>query len=61
MIDRAVFALSIFFVSFLAWLASETYPEAFKDYDLNKVIKDYYAKWYNYELTDEQIEDMFNI
>ena len=45
----------------LAWLASETYPEAFKDYDLNKVIKDYYAKWYNYELTDEQIEDMFNI
>ena len=45
----------------LAWLASETYPEAFEDYDLNKVIKDYYAKWYNYELTDEQIEDMFNI
>lgn len=45
----------------LAWLASETYPEAFKDYDLNKVIKDYYQKWYNYELTDEQIEDMFNI
>ena len=42
----------------LAWLASETYPEAFKDYDLNKVIKDYYSKWYNYELTDEQIEDM---
>ena len=45
----------------LAWLASETYPEAFKDYDLNKVIKDYYQKWYNYELTDEQMEDMFNI
>ena len=45
----------------LAWLASETYPEAFKDYDLKKVIKDYYQKWYNYELTDEQIEDMFNI
>lgn len=45
----------------LAWLASETYPEAFKDYDLKKVIKDYYQKWYNYELSDEQIEDMFNI
>lgn len=45
----------------LAWLASETYPYAFKDYDLKKVIKDYYQKWYNYELTDEQIEDMFNI
>lgn len=45
----------------LAWLASETYPDVFKDYDLKKVIKDYYQKWYNYELTDEQIEDMFNI
>lgn len=45
----------------LAWLASETYPEAFEDYDLNKLIKDYYLKWYNYELSDEQIEDMFNI
>lgn len=45
----------------LAWLASETYPDAFKDYDLKKVIKDYYQKWYNYELSDEQIEDMFNI
>ena len=45
----------------LAWLASETYPDTFKDYDLKKVIKDYYQKWYNYELSDEQIEDMFNI
>lgn len=45
----------------LAWLASETYPDAFKDYDLKKVIKDYYQKWYNYKLSDEQIEDMFNI
>lgn len=45
----------------LAWLASETYPDAFKDYDLKKVIKDYYQKWYNYELSDEQIEDMFSI
>ena len=45
----------------LAWLASETYPDAFKDYDLKKVITDYYQKWYNYELSDEQIEDMFNI
>lgn len=45
----------------LAWLASETYPDAFKDYDLKKVIKDYYQKWYNYKLSYEQIEDMFNI
>lgn len=45
----------------LAWLAKTTYPDEFKDYDLKKMIKDYYKTWYGYELTDEQIEDMFNI
>ena len=45
----------------LAWLAKSTYPEEFKDYDLEKMIKDYYKTWYSYELTDEQIEDMFDI
>lgn len=45
----------------LAWLAKSTYPEEFKDYDLKAMIKDYYKTWYSYELTDEQIEDMFDI
>ncbi|QEK00913.1 ABC transporter substrate-binding protein [Treponema phagedenis] len=45
----------------LAWLAKSTYPEEFKDYDLKAMIKDYYKTWYDYELTNEQIEDMFNI
>ncbi|WP_072469513.1 ABC transporter substrate-binding protein [Urinicoccus massiliensis] len=45
----------------LAWLAKSTYPEEFKDYDLKSMIKDYYKTWYNYELTNEQIEDMFDI
>ena len=45
----------------LAWLSKSTYPEEFKDYDLEKMIKDYYKTWYSYELTDEQIEDMFDI
>lgn len=45
----------------LAWLAESTYPEEFKDYDLEKMIKDYYKTWYSYELTEEQIEDMFDI
>ena len=44
-----------------AWLASETYPEAFKDYDLKGEIKDYYKTWYKYDLTDDQIDDMFDI
>lgn len=45
----------------LAWLAKSTYPEEFKDYDLKSMIKDYYKTWYDYELTNEQIEDMFDI
>lgn len=45
----------------LAWLAQSTYPEYFKDYDLKSKIKEYYKEWYNYELTDEQVEDMFSI
>ena len=45
----------------LAWLAKSTYPEEFKDYDLEKMIKDYYKTWYGYELNDEQIKDMFDI
>ena len=45
----------------LAWLAKSTYPDEFKDYDLKTMIKDYYKTWYSYELTEEQIEDMFDI
>ena len=45
----------------LAWLAKSTYPEEFKDYDLKAMIKDYYKTWYDYELTNEQIEDIFDI
>lgn len=44
-----------------AWLASVTYPEAFEDYDLEGVIKEYYKKWYDYDLTDQELEDMFDI
>lgn len=45
----------------LAWLAQSTYPEYFKDYDLKSKIKEYYKNWYNYELTDEEVQDMFSI
>ena len=45
----------------LAWLAKSTYPDYFKDYDLKEKIKGYYKQWYKYDLTDEEIEDMFNI
>lgn len=43
----------------LAWLAKETYPEEFKDYDLHGKVKEYYKKFYNYELSDKELEGMF--
>lgn len=43
----------------LAWLAKCTYPDQFKDYDLDSKIKEYYKTFYNYELTDAQVADMF--
>lgn len=45
----------------LAWLAKCAYPKEFADYPLEETIKDYYQKWYNYELNDKQLEDMFSI
>lgn len=42
-----------------AWLATVTYPDEFKDYPLLDTVKSYYKQFYNYELTDEQLEDMF--
>lgn len=45
----------------LSWLAQSTYPEVFEDMDLEPMIKEYYQKWYNYELTDEEVRDMSDI
>lgn len=41
-----------------AWLACNTYPEAFADYPLEDTIKEYYKDWYDYEVTDEYLEEM---
>lgn len=41
-----------------AWMACNTYPEIFDDYPLEDTIKDYYKEWYNYEVTDEDLEEM---
>lgn len=42
----------------LAWLAYNTYPEEFKDYPLETVIRDYYQNFYGYEITDEEMKGM---
>ena len=30
------------------------------DYDMNEEVKDYYKRYYNYDLSDEQIKGIFN-
>ena len=45
----------------LAWLACNTYPEEFKDYPLETVIRDYYKNFYGYEITDEEMEGMLQL
>ncbi len=42
----------------LAWLACNTYPEAFADYPLEDTIREYYKTWYGYDVTDEEMEEM---
>ncbi len=44
-----------------AWLATKTYPEQFKDYPLKETIKEYYKKFYNYDLSDKEIEGMLSL
>lgn len=42
----------------LAWMACNTYPEAFADYPLEDVIRQYYHDWYDYDITDEEMQEM---
>lgn len=43
----------------LKWMAQHNYPEVF-DYDMNAEVKDYYKRYYNYDLSDEQVTGIFN-
>lgn len=44
-----------------AWLATKAYPEEFKDYPLKEKIKEYYKKFYNYDLKDSEIDLMLSL
>ncbi|MFR8002101.1 MAG: ABC transporter substrate-binding protein [Hydrogeniiclostridium sp.] len=44
----------------LLWLAQKTYPELFDDIDLTQEVKEYYKDIYGVELTDEQVDRMYN-
>ena len=43
----------------LMWMANTLYPEVF-DYDMKDEIEDYYERFYNYDLEDEQIEGILS-
>ncbi len=44
----------------LMWLAKHIQPEKFENIDMDKEIKDYYIKYYNVELTDEDLNVIYN-
>mgnify|MGYP001168554377 FL=1 len=44
----------------LMWLAKTIQPEVFEYIDMDGEIKDYYAKYYNVELTDSDIQTIYN-
>lgn len=42
------------------WAASIQHPELFKNYPIKQRIKDFYQKFYNYELSDKELEWILN-
>lgn len=41
-----------------AWMAYNTYPDAFADYPLEETIRNYYKQWYGYDVSDTDMEEM---
>ena len=44
----------------LMWVAKTIQPELFSDIGMDAEIKDYYQKYYNVELTDEDVQVIYN-
>ena len=44
----------------LLWMAKTVYPDLFADYDLVQEVKKYYKEMYGIDLTDDQIQRMYN-
>lgn len=44
----------------LLWMATHNHPELFEDIDMNAEAMDYFKRFYNVDLTDEQLEKLFN-
>ena len=44
----------------LLWMSKNNHPELFEDIDMTEELKSYYKRFYNVELTEENIEKIFN-
>ncbi len=44
----------------IQWLAQHSYPELFTDVDLKMETRDYYRNFYHYELSDEELNHIFD-
>lgn len=44
----------------LVWVAKQIHPELFEDIDMDAMVKDYYKEFYGYELTDEDLAEIYN-
>jgi len=44
----------------IQWAAKTLYPELFKDLDIKDVIKKFYNEFFNYNLTDDDIDSIMN-
>jgi iron complex transport system substrate-binding protein len=42
------------------WAAKTLYPELFKDMDMNSEVKEFYKTFYNYDLNDNEADDILN-
>ncbi|MCY7007507.1 ABC transporter substrate-binding protein [Fusobacterium simiae] len=44
----------------IKWIAKVATPEVFNDYDIRKDIKDFYLEFFNYKLSDKQLDFILN-
>lgn len=42
----------------IPWVAKVLYPDEFKDLDLTALTKEFYSKFYHYDLTDSDVKDI---
>jgi iron complex transport system substrate-binding protein len=42
----------------IPWLAKTLYPDVFSDVDLNSLVKEFYSKFYHYNLSDADVRNL---